>query len=189
MIAALAAWLAKRMLGAAGPAIAVGLAAVIAGQAIAIGAFAWKARGLEADLLTSQGETLKCGQAFSDHVVADHQAEIMARESKRAEDERRQRAMQLIDQENQDEKSKLESRIAKLDIQLRTRDVRLRSEWTCPASSAPAGGSDLSVTAADPGGPDANAELRAAGASHLVRLAAECDTWIRALQRSAGVGR
>lgn len=60
---------------------------------------------------------------------------------------------------------------------LRVGALKLRHEWTCPATagvSAPgASGSDT----------DAAADARAAGAADLVRLAAEYDARVRALQR------
>ena len=63
---------------------------------------------------------------------------------------------------------------------LRAGNVRLRDHWQgCVATDR------LSRAAADAGQPDADAELRFADAGTAVRLADQCDAWIRSLQRVA----
>ena len=63
---------------------------------------------------------------------------------------------------------------------LRADTVRLRREWQgCQADAS------LPGTASTTGSVDDAAELRAAGAADIVRLAAECDARIRAWQRYA----
>lgn len=59
---------------------------------------------------------------------------------------------------------------------LRVGALKLRHEWSCPAAaSVPAPGASVASV-------DADADARAAGAADLVRLAAEYDARIRALQ-------
>jgi uncharacterized protein involved in exopolysaccharide biosynthesis len=95
-----------------------------------------------------------------------------ARVTEHAQADKLQAIAQQYEQDKTDAQAKADRTIA----DLRAGTVRLRNEWQgCPARSVPA-------TAGSTGQPDGDAELRAAGAADLVRIAASADAQIRGLQ-------
>lgn len=99
------------------------------------------------------------------------EAEAFAREQERAE------ALRLAEVTAQYDKQMQEASDAYQDIiaGLERGQLRLRREWQGCQASLPG----AATAAAEP---DDSADLRAAGAGDLVRLADECDARIRALQ-------
>jgi hypothetical protein len=59
---------------------------------------------------------------------------------------------------------------------LRSGAASLQDHWTCPPANMPRAASGA-------GQPDGQADLRAAGAGHLVQAGATCDAWIIGLQK------
>jgi hypothetical protein len=114
--------------------------------------------------LQSAIETIK-SQAAAD-LAAQRVAAAAKERAQAASTAAAERAML---QDFQNDKDNQAAVIAKL----RAGTLRLRHQWTCPSVSA---------TATAPSKPDADAALREQDASDLVRLAADADAQIRALQ-------
>ena len=89
-----------------------------------------------------------------------------------AKAERKTNDQRFKDAEHEADKAKRD-----LAAALRRGDVRLRDEWTCPATGPAEGG-----TSAAPRRQDASADLRATGAANLIAAADHADNWINWLQ-------
>lgn len=102
----------------------------------------------------------------------------LAQVTRTLEQERNQAAvLYAIGRQAEREKLDAEAKSRAVVADLRADNLRLRQHWQgCRATS------DLSAPIAAAGGPDAAAELRAADAGRLVRIAAEADAQIRGLQ-------
>lgn len=105
-------------------------------------------------------------------------AERAKAEREAREAEQRQRdALDAIERMYKTEMSHAQDVQAAVVADLHNDNLRLREHWRgCETSR-------LSATAANSARTDDAADLRAAGAGDLVRLGAECDATIRALQR------
>ena len=100
-------------------------------------------------------------------------AEATARAKEQSDADRMAVIEQTYKQEQADAKAKSDRVIA----DLKSGALRMRKEWQCPSDhNVPEAGSGVAGT-------DAIAQLRAEDASALVRLGAEADAEIRALQQ------
>lgn len=132
--------------------------------AIALGALGWQTVRLAA----AQREMAAHLQADAEAAAA---AERSAREAERAATLRHNQVVTQLEKERDDAIAKADS----VRAELRAGTLRLRDHWRgCPA--------DVPGAPAAAAGRDEGAELRAAGASDLVQLAAEADARLRACQ-------
>lgn len=109
------------------------------------------------------------------HLSADRGAEAVAKQRARLEEQRQRLAFAAIGAQHQED---LKDAIAKertVADGLRRGALRLRPHWTCPAG-------DLPGAAGRAGPADAGADLRAAAAGRIVRIGAEADATVKALQ-------
>ncbi|TPG50182.1 hypothetical protein EAH75_01410 [Rhodanobacter glycinis] len=114
------------------------------------------------------------GDANVAAIVARDANELIEQKAVAAAIEKRQEAVtaaaeRQMMQDNANAVQKYKDTIAAL----RAGTVRLRHQWTCPGVPA---------AAASAGKPDADTALREQGAADLIRLAADADAQIRALQ-------
>lgn len=103
---------------------------------------------------------VECNKAFQ----AEYKRQMDA-EHKAAE------ALDKISKQYEKDKADAQAAHDRLVAELRAGTIRLRKQWTCPAS------------AASSGEPDGGAELREQGAADLVRIAREADAQVRGLQQ------
>jgi hypothetical protein len=104
--------------------------------------------------------------------AAQLDASLKASEAARDHEHAEASQFQAITQQYEQDKTDAEARATRLAADLRAERVRLRPEWRCEVPGA----------ATSAGKPDAAAELRAEGASHLVGNADAADAEIRRLQ-------
>lgn len=132
---------------------------VIGWQRIEVGHYRAKALSAKAQVAAIKAQAAADLSAQKAHAESMQKAQAAATAA----------AERQMMQDNADAEQKYQDTIAGL----RAGTVRLRHEWTCP--SVPA-------AAASTAKPDGDTALREQGASDLVRLAAEADAQIRALQ-------
>lgn len=95
--------------------------------------------------------------------------------AREAEFQKQQAAFEAADQQHEKDKANAIATQNRTITDLRAGNLRLREQWRgCVSASSQAAG--------DQGGADAAAELRAKGASDLVRITADADAQVRALQ-------
>lgn len=99
----------------------------------------------------------------------DAKAAVEARKHEQAEQARIAELAQQYEQDKTDAQAQYDRDVA----DLRSGQLRLRKQWTCPR---------LPAVAASSGEPDADTQIREQGAADLIRNAAEADSTIRALQ-------
>ena len=104
--------------------------------------------------------------------AAQLDANLKASEAARKAEQAQADKFQAIAQQYEQDKTDAEDRASKLAADLRAERVRLRPEWRC----------DVPQASASAGQPDAAADVRAEGASHLVGNADAADAEIRQLQ-------
>lgn len=104
--------------------------------------------------------------------AAQLDANLKASEAARKAEQAQADKFQAIAQQYEQDKTDAEDRASKLAADLRAERVRLRPEWRCEVPAASTGS----------GKPDAAADVRAEGASHLVGNADAADAQIRQLQ-------
>lgn len=148
-----------------GRAVALGVAAIVAICWFRADAFA-DGRAAERAVWAKrvQDETLKA-------VRADLRASTAARDAER----RHADVLAAIATQHQKELADATRTRDRTIADLRSGAVRMRPEWSCPAAGPAEAGTPAGVV-------DEGADLRAAGAADLVRIAAEADAQIRGLQ-------
>lgn len=104
--------------------------------------------------------------------AAQLDASLKASEAARQAEQAQADKFQTIASQYEQDKANAEVRATQLAADLRAERVRLRPEWRC----------EVPGVAASTGKPDAGAELRAEGTSHLVGNADAADATIRQLQ-------
>jgi len=111
---------------------------------------------------------------------AQHIAELaeQASEQARAAEQAQAAGIAAIDSQHEQDIHDAKANADRTIANLRAGTLRLRSEWSC----TPARATEVSRAASGAGVPDANAELRAEGAGHLIGDADEADAEIKALQ-------
>lgn len=138
--------------------------------------------------VASQAGAVKLA-AFTEQNAKDaqHVAELTAKaeQSARAAEHASADQIASIDAIHQREMSDAQAAADRTIADLRAGNLRLRAEWSCTSVLA----ADVAKAAAGAGQPDAAADLRATGASHLVRNADEADSTIRALQATVKADR
>lgn len=104
--------------------------------------------------------------------AAQLDADLKASEAARDHEHAQAEHFNALAGQYEQDKARAEADSKRLAADLRAERVRLRPEWRCEVPSTPASA----------GKPDAAAELRAEGASHLVGNADAADAEIRRLQ-------
>lgn len=129
-------------------------------------------------VMAAQTETVEAKTALAElkAIIADQRTAFEA-EARRVEQEN-MKAVAMITDAHTKALADAKQTSAVIVSDLRAGNIRLRNHWQgCLATT------ELSREAADLAGADGAAELRAAGAGDLVRLAAEADAQVTALQR------
>lgn len=108
--------------------------------------------------------------------TADAQALATAQADARAKEQLAADTLAQIQDQYEQDKANAQADYDRTVADLRAGNLRLRKQWQCPSTSVPG-------AATGSGQPDAAADQRAADAANLVRIAADADAQIKALQQ------
>lgn len=109
-------------------------------------------------------------QAHDAEELAKAQADARSKEQLAAD------TLAHIQAQNEQDKADAQAQYEKDVADLRSGNLRLRKQWTCPADPG------VSGNPSGTGQPDAEAITREQLAAEIVRLGAEYDAWVKALQ-------
>lgn len=101
---------------------------------------------------------------------------LKAEQEARAKEQLAADTLAHIQDQNEQDRADAQAQYEKDVADLRAGNLRLRKQWQCPSTSVPG-------TTSGSGEPDAAADQRAADAANLVRIAADADAQIKALQQ------
>jgi len=112
---------------------------------------------------------------FDKHLSADRGAEAIAKQRAKLKEEQDRAAFAVIGATFDQEKTHAAEKGNAVAAGIRTGAVRLRPQWTCPAS-------DRAEVAGAAQVVDENADLRAASAGRIIAIGAEADAQVTGLQ-------
>lgn len=124
-------------------------------------------------------ETAAVQARFDAYVAADIAAADAAKQAAKAAEEAQAQAFAAIEAKHKQELKDAKRKADAVAADLRAGNLRLRKQWQGCSAAA---GRDMSETAGTAGVADADADIRATDAGHLVRIAAEADATILGLQ-------